>query len=464
MAAWRSVRVRVLVLAAMVAVGLSTVPTPTRAETAPDSAIVVDAKTGKILYADAPDAKRYPASLTKMMTLYLLFEALDEGQTSMNTRMPVSMRAAAQQPSKLDVRAGSTISVRDAILALVTRSANDVAVVIGEYLGGSERTFAAQMTKKARELGMSATTFRNASGLPDPGQVTTARDMATLGRALREHYPQYYSFFSTSVFVYDGERIGNHNPLLGEVEGVDGIKTGYTIASGFNLVTSVKRDGREIVAVVLGGDTAGWRDAHMAELVADYLPRASNGARIAAAIPGGPKTAIAVAAASIITPLPRPRPLDEVSTVTVATAAPIAPAPAPAAITVAATAPVAPAPVATTATAMGTLPALGYAPETGQGDVSVKGEPAAPPPGNVAGWKIQIAAAPTRAGAEDMLDHALSTAQTVLASATPYTEPVTVRGATLYRARFSGFANQQAAKNACSYLVKRNFECLATSN
>jgi D-alanyl-D-alanine carboxypeptidase len=402
---------------------------------APDAAIVVDAKTGKTLYADNPDAKRYPASLTKMMTLYLLFEALHAGRTSLNATITVSAHAAAQEPSKLDVPAGGTISVRDAILSLVTRSANDMAVAIAEHLAGSERTFAALMTKKARDLGMSNTTFRNASGLPDSGQVTTARDLATLGRALRDHYPEYYSFFSTTTFVWDGERIANHNPLLGEVDGVDGIKTGYTLASGYNLVTSVKRDGREVVAVVLGGDTAAWRDAHMADLIDSYFKLASTGPRTVALIPGGPAaTPVVAAGAPTPLPLPRPRPVDDPMPFSVGSIAPIV------------------------------GPDSGFATaEIGQGDATVKGEPASPPPA-AAGWKIQLAAAPSRASAEDILDRALSTAQTILASAKPYTEPVAVGKDTLYRARFSGFATQQSARNACAYLVKHNFECLATSN
>jgi D-alanyl-D-alanine carboxypeptidase len=431
MAAFRSVgvsgRVRVFLTATLTAVAMAV--QSAMAASAPDAAIVVDAKTGNTLYAESPDAKRYPASLTKMMTLYLLFEALDEGRTSLSARITVSAHAAAQEPSKLDVPAGSTISVRDSILALVTRSANDIAVAIAEYLSGSERAFAAEMTRKARELGMSNTTFRNASGLPDSAQVTTARDLATLGRALREHYPEFYSYFSTTSFVWDGERIGNHNPLLGEIDGVDGIKTGYTIASGFNLVTSVKRDGREMVAVVLGGDTAAWRDARMADLVQTYFPRASNGPHTAAAIPGGPA---ATALASAKPPLPRARPSDD---------APV---------------------TASIATIIGPSNDSAAA-EIGQGDVSTKAEPAAAP-ANVAGWKIQIAAAPTRAAAEDILDHALSTAQTVLASAKPYTEPVVSGSTTLYRARFAGFANQQAAKAACAYLVKRDFQCLTIAN
>jgi D-alanyl-D-alanine carboxypeptidase len=428
MAAWRgvSLRVRVLLTAAIFAVALAV--QNYAAFAAPDAAIVVDAKTGKTLYADNPDAKRYPASLTKMMTLYLLFDALEHGRTNLDARITVSEHAAAQEPSKLDVPAGDTISVRDAILSLVTRSANDIAVAIGEYLSGSERVFAAEMTKKAHDLGMTGTTFRNASGLPDNGQVTTARDMATLGRALREHYPQYYSFFSTSSFVWDGERIGNHNPLLGEVEGVDGIKTGYTVGSGYNLVTSVKRDGRELVAVVMGSETAAWRDGHMADLVDKYLPKASAGVRTADAIPGGPLPVDATP------PMPRPRPVDEALPFALASVAAIIGADS------------------------------GFAlPPTGQGDVTVKGEPATTPAG-ASGWKIQLAAATSRKEAEGVLDRALSTGQAVLASAKPYTEPVTIAKQTLYRARFSGFASQQAANAACAFLGKRNFDCLATSN
>jgi D-alanyl-D-alanine carboxypeptidase len=435
MAELRSVRVLFRIVCTAVVLATAFAVQTYAAMAAPDAAIVVDAKTGKTLYADNPDAKRYPASLTKMMTLYLLFEALHEGRTGLNAVITVSAHAAAQEPSKLDVPVGGTISVRDAILSLVTRSANDMAVAIAEYLAGSERAFAAQMTKKARDLGMSSTTFRNASGLPDSGQVTTARDLATLGRALREHYPEYYSFFSTTAFVWDGERIANHNPLLGDVDGVDGIKTGYTIASGFNLVTSIKRDGREVVAVVIGGETAAWRDAHMADLIDTYFKRASGGPHTAAAIPGGPPPAREVpVAGDAATPLPRPRPVDDPLPVAVASAAPIV------------------------------SHDSGFAVAAiGQGDATVKDEPASPPAAP-SGWKIQLAASPTRPAAEDILDRALSSAQTVLASAKPYTEPVSVGKDTLYRARFSGFATQQAAKNACAYLVKHNFQCLPTSD
>ena len=297
-------------LAGLLVVG----PVASAAAAVPSSAIVVDAKSGKVLFSSNPDSKRYPASLTKMMTLYLLFEAIENGKTSLDSKITVSALAANQAPSKLGLKPGQTISVRDAILAIVTKSANDVAVAIAEHVGGTEKNFAKRMTTRAHDLGMSRTTFRNANGLPNPGQITTARDMATLGRALREHYPQYYSYFSTPSFVWHGRRISNHNRLLGRVAGVNGIKTGYTRASGYNLVTSVDRNNRMIVAVVLGGSTGKARDRRMAGLIDDFLPKASR-TRTARIIAGGPfiaapkNDAIAVAV-SAAPPMPRPRPVD----------------------------------------------------------------------------------------------------------------------------------------------------------
>jgi D-alanyl-D-alanine carboxypeptidase len=240
------------------------------------AAIVVDANSGSILHSASADAIRHPASLTKIMTLYMLFERLESGKLSLDSQLRVSEHAADQSPTKLGLREGSTISVEDAIKGLVTRSANDAAVVVAENLAGSEEEFARQMTRKARALGMSNTTYRNASGLPDSAQVTTARDQATLGRAIQERFPRYYKYFSTRTFTFRGQRIGNHNRLLGKVEGVDGIKTGYIRASGFNLVTSVKRDGRHVVAVVLGGTSAGARDSRMRQLLAQHVGSAST--------------------------------------------------------------------------------------------------------------------------------------------------------------------------------------------
>jgi len=242
----------------------------------PYSAIVVDANSGKTLHEASADGLRHPASLTKIMTLYLLFERLESGKMKLNSSMPVSERASVQAPTKLGLRPGQNLEVEDAIRGLVTKSANDAAVVVAEAIAGTEDDFAALMTSKARALGMNRTTYRNASGLPNDEQVTTARDQALLGRAIQERFPRYYRYFSTPSFTYRGEAMRNHNRLLGRVEGVDGIKTGYTRASGFNLVTSVTRDNRHIVAVVLGGSSASSRDARMRDLIASYVADASN--------------------------------------------------------------------------------------------------------------------------------------------------------------------------------------------
>src|SRR5713226_2345801 len=240
------------------------------------SSIIVDGNSGAILSANNPDASRHPASLTKIMTLYLLFERLDAGKMKLDTEMDVSEHASEQAPTKLGLRPGQSIPVEDAIKGLVTRSANDAAVVIAEAIAGDEGDFANLMTRKARALGMVRTVYRNASGLPDDEQVTTARDQATLGRAIQERFPRYYRYFSTTAFNYHGHSIRNHNKLLGNVEGVDGIKTGYTRASGFNLVTSMRRGNRHLVGVVLGGRSGGSRDAIMRGLLAENLEKAAT--------------------------------------------------------------------------------------------------------------------------------------------------------------------------------------------
>ena len=230
------------------------------------AAIVIDDATGKVLHQVNPDAPRYPASLTKMMTLYMTFEAIESKKLGLEQRIPVSARAAGMAPSRLGLRAGETLTVRQAILGLVTKSANDAAAVLGEALGGTEVNFGVLMTKRAQALGMTNTTFKNASGLPNPKQITTARDMATLARALRHDYPQYYTFFKTPEFTFKGITHKNHNRLLAGFEGTDGLKTGFIQASGFNLAASSVRDDRRLVGVVLGGESAGWRDARMMSL------------------------------------------------------------------------------------------------------------------------------------------------------------------------------------------------------
>lgn len=231
------------------------------------ASIVIDAETGEVLRSRNADTRRYPASLTKVMTLYLLFEALDNGRLTLDSKLSVSKRAARQPPSKLGVRAGSTIKVADAIQALVVKSANDVAVVVAEALGGTEKKFGKKMTDKARALGMSRTTFRNASGLPNRAQQSTARDMARLARALMRDFPHRYHYFDDKRFRYRGREHRSPNRLLGNYRGMDGIKTGYIRASGFNLVASAERDGRRIIAVVFGGKTSRSRNIHMANLL-----------------------------------------------------------------------------------------------------------------------------------------------------------------------------------------------------
>jgi D-alanyl-D-alanine carboxypeptidase len=230
-------------------------------------AIVMDARTGEVLHEDQADETRYPASLTKMMTLYMLFEAIERGTVSMDTRLTASRNASRQPPSRLGMRRNDSITVNQAIRALVVQSANDVATMVAERLGGSEARFAANMTARARELGMRDTRFANASGLPDSRHRTTARDMALLSQALWRDFPEHYHVFQTPTFAWRRGSGRNHNRLLGQIEGVDGIKTGYTRVSGYNLASSAVRDGRRIIAVVLGGESAAARDAQVAYLI-----------------------------------------------------------------------------------------------------------------------------------------------------------------------------------------------------
>lgn len=236
------------------------------------AAIVMDARSNEVLLEDQADESRYPASLTKMMTLYMLFDALERGDVSLDTRMTASRNAARQPPSRLGLacsrrRGCDSITVDQAIRALVVQSANDVAVMVAERLGGSEARFSANMSARARELGMTDTRFANASGLPDDRHRTTARDMARLGQALWRDFPEYYHYFQTESFAWRRGAGRNHNHLLGQVDGVDGIKTGYTRASGFNLATMAERNGRRVVVVVLGGESAAARDAQVEYLV-----------------------------------------------------------------------------------------------------------------------------------------------------------------------------------------------------
>ncbi|MCX5479693.1 SPOR domain-containing protein [Kaistia geumhonensis] len=494
--------------AALLVAGAMVTTTVADAVAAPKSAIVVDAKTGKVLYAQDADALRHPASLTKMMTLYMLFGALDSGKLSLDSRLKVSTFASRQSPTKLGLKPGSTIAVRDAMLGLITRSANDAAVVIAENLAGSESAFAQRMTATARSIGMSRTTFRNASGLPNPNQWTTARDMVTLGRALQAHYPSYYRYFSTKSFVYNGRVIGNHNKLLGRVPGVDGIKTGYTNASGFNLVSSVKRDNRYIVASVMGGSSGAARDKQMVGLIEKYMPAASTGGSnslIAKMFKGNPAPQAApdpvdepvqVAVAAAPKPVVRPdvvaaaaapvplaaRPKAAPQVVEASVAAPI-PDAKPEVEPLALASDVEPAdegprmvfqqgpsgkgvarPVVVTASVAGPVPTADDETASTEGVIG-EGDADDPAPvrsgSGVSGWKVQIAAAPSEDGAQSLLQAARAKGGKVLASATPSVEAVKKGDSTFYRARFAGFENKAKARAACDYLKKRDVSCLA---
>jgi len=262
-----------------------------------DAALIADGETGRILYARNASAERHPASLTKMMTLYLLFEALKRGDVNMQTMLPISEHAATQHPTNLHLYAGDMIPVDTAIKAIVVRSANDVAVAIGESLGGTEGHFAELMTAKARELGMHDTFYHNASGLPDPLQITTASDLLILARHLAYDFPQYFPYFATPGFTFRGVTYVTHDNLIGRYDGADGIKTGYTGMSGFNLVSSVVRGGSHVIGVVMGGRTAHRRDLEMIRLLDDAFGRiAANPTLVAHA--GVPWRNVAVAAAA----------------------------------------------------------------------------------------------------------------------------------------------------------------------
>lgn len=438
--------------------------------------IVVDAKTGNILYSENADSLRYPASLTKMMTLYLVFEALEAGKISLNTKVPVSANAAKEPPSKLGLKVGGSFTVEQGILALVTRSANDASTALGEFIGGSESRFAQMMTNKARQLGMTRTTYRNANGLPNTAQMTTARDQARLGIALRQHFPQYYGYFSTRSFKYGKQVIGNHNRLLGAVRGVDGIKTGFTRAAGFNLVTSAQADGRSVVGVVLGGTSGGARDAQMRKLIGAYLPKASRRGKgtmieepgaveseIQPVVAMKPVTAdVAAMATTSGADLPVNGPLPgaryEESAVETAFAAPTKKS-------------------AAIAAAEGTLdaqaeklgavaiprPAPEYIPETETASVATSvDDVTTSSTGGKPGWVIQIGVSPTKQMAMDLLQSAQVKGGKVLRSATPFAVAINNGGAQVYRARFGGFDNQKLAVNACNQLKKKGMNCWAS--
>ncbi len=454
------------------------------------AAIVVDANSGRTLFAQKEDQQRHPASITKVMTLYLLFEQLEKGRMTLHSPLRISQHAAAQAPCKLNLEPGATIEVEDAIKAVVTKSANDIAVAIAEAVGGDEEHFAQMMTAKAHALGMRDTHFANASGLPNAAQITTAHDLAVLGRAIQEHFPRYYRYFSTHSFAYHGEVMRNHNHLLDRIEGMDGIKTGYTNASGFNLLTSVRRGGRHIVAVVLGGRTAGARDAYMASLIQHHVGAGethrtaqpiseenTEGVETAeptASIPPAQRESMAYA-----------RPAEDERDEAPVPEGSIPPKVQPAAAPETAPAKVRPAFVSggqkaagqphaqggstTTASSSGksvarvaaapTTPSAIKPPANDNKPLSIKAESSRPAH---AGWMIQLGATEDEEKAQELLARARNEAR-MPASAKAFTEKVRKGSETLYRARFAGLAEDSAAQ-ACRELKRSGFSCFATKN
>lgn len=438
--------------------------------------IVIDANTGNVLYSENADTLHYPASLTKMMTVYLTFEALEAGRITLDTPVVFSRNAAAQAPTKLGIGAGRSVTVREAILGIVTKSANDAAMALGEMLGGSEEGFARMMNDKARALGMTRTTYRNPNGLPNTAQMTTARDQARLGIALREHFPQYYGFFSEASFKLGNRVIPGHNHLLGSVRGVDGIKTGYTRAAGYNLATSVKIDGRSIVGVVLGGASTPARDNQMRKLIATYLPVASTKHIANNVIAHGPATAPDVQAASTR--------MADVTTAKVKNdeTAEIADARPSSAAAFAAVTPQSGNPLLAAKPAQ--HPAYDEATSAASSDDAdedevdtvttasttksdtklvklqraEKSEKAAKAEREPAGWVVQIGVASSKDGATDLLDTAKNKGGKALRAAKPYA--VAFDGG--YRARFGGFEDQSEAINACKALKRAGVKCWAS--
>jgi D-alanyl-D-alanine carboxypeptidase len=462
---------------AMLAASFLTV-NPAQAYNPPFASIVVDVNAGRVLHEEAADQLRHPASITKVMTLFLVFERLRRGQLELSTPLNVSARAAAEPPSKLGVKAGSTITVEEAIKALVTRSANDVATVVAENLGGSVGSFAQMMTDRARMLGMDRTVFRNAHGLPDARQVTTARDLAILAVAVQDRFPEQYKYFQTRSFQFEGKTHGNHNRLLGRVKGVDGIKTGFIRSSGFNLMTNAKTETSHIVTIVLGGRSGAHRDQVVTRLVERYLPTALVGDRLTPRTGLGRAASHALFAGAAIVPPPRPVDVeilvaDASGTVTVA-AEEIGPIEE----------------FATLSAPDETLNQGSTAPEaqigatSGQKAVSEpEKEPeakqvaalASPEPemepesepkkqpkaasGSSTPFVIQIAAATSERAANELLERARNRIGGPLEKAEPFVERVASTKSTFYRARFGGFAAAREAQSTCRLLQRAGFDC-----
>lgn len=366
------------------------------------ASIIIDAKTGEVLHEASADTRNFPASMTKMMTLHMVFDALESGKLRLNQQLAVSRHASSMEPSKLGLVPGDKITTEQCIRALVTKSANDCAVVLAEAVGGTETEFARLMTERARKLGMSRTTFRNASGLPNAGQLSTARDFARLAQSLIYDHAKYYHYFSTRSFAYKGVVHTSHNRLMARYDGMDGLKTGYIRASGFNLASSAVRDGRRLIGIVFGGQTGAWRDNHMARLLDD----AFEGKREAPML-----------VASTQSPKPKQRKTAPESVV-----------------------------ASVSDSIIGTANAA----------------PVAAPPSRKAtlgGWSIQVGAFNDKAASQRAVNQATQRMGTLLDSATPHLMEVSTAKGTLYRARLTGL-DEKTARRACAQLSKAGQGCL----
>lgn len=399
-----------------------------------DAYIILDATSGRELSSDQPDQLRHPASLTKLMTIYLTFSALDSGRLSLGDGLPVSINALNAPPTKMGLPPGGTVSVRDATMALVTRSANDAAVVLAEALGGDEASFAQMMTSKARQLGMSQTVFRNASGLPNREQVTTARDMARLAFALMRDFPHYYPVFSVQSWPYRGRYLENHNRMLGSYEGADGLKTGYTNASGFNLVMSAMRDNRRLIGVVMGGDSASQRDRMMAMLMDQGFATAATMRLSGWTNIRKPPSARYTSAnfdPSLIIPESTPR-------LATASAQPLA-----------------------GFTAAAPPPAAARQPEQRVASLAAPAQGSAAPQGgpSIGSWVIQVGSFSDSQAAQLALERAASTLSD-MSSVTTAVDEVQMASKTFHRARLTNLSQGQAV-DGCKRLEKKKIYCSA---
>ncbi|EJN03644.1 D-alanyl-D-alanine carboxypeptidase [Phyllobacterium sp. YR531] len=378
--------------------------------------VVLDASTGKVLGQDKSNTPHGPASLAKMMTVYLTFEALEKGKLHWNDTIVVSKNASQKIPLKLWLKPGSTITVREAVNGMIVHSANDAATAMAEHLGTTEAGFARQMTQRARQLGMQNTVFRNPWGMTEKGQATTAYDMALLAIALMRDFPKDYALFAQRSFVFRGKEIRGHNNLMYRYAGVDGLKTGYTDASGFNLASSLVENNRRIVGVVLGGKTARSRDDQMAGLLAQYSSSAAPNGDLGNALVAGNKTLKGGLTVASLVPIPQS-----------------APKRAPQAADVA---------------------SLIDESLIEQGDGGVV------PLKTTNAWNIQIGAVESRAAADRLLNKVDRVVHSAIPGAGGFIESSAKAGRTIYRVRFGRFEDAQAAKNACAELKRRSLACL----